>query len=277
KEKLINGVGKESKERIVDVLVAKYDSDKSGDDWREKIVLAVGSLDYSNITDGTKKKAFDLLARATWDDDSGTRLRAAELVDRIGDKDTIKKVAEHWLPLLDIPQNGTMEDIYKSNYAVDIFERIRWEPAADKALELMKKRLAVQRVNGVGVEVIARSGSSKHEDAVIDAMTKDGDYNRPGFYAVKWFETLGKIGTYKSVKVLNEYIEKQKQEALSHLSSRELKDESKVKQAIERKKYSDFNWRSAEDAVKEIEGRISLAKPAEEKIKDAMEKKKVKV
>jgi hypothetical protein len=209
-----------------------------------------------------KKKALDSLVAATRSKVIDARESAADLIDAIGDKDAIKKVAEFWFPFLDMEYGGKVTGDYpfskfekfNRRQAVEIFERVRWPPAADHEALIVERGLkGIDFIQaGAILNVIAKSGSEKHEDVVlkatIEAIEKGGDKGA-------LFATLGAIGTEKSKAVLNEFIDKNKNN---------------------RDQYVRLDVEETRKAVKEIEKRVGVsAKPAEEKIKEAMGKKKL--
>jgi hypothetical protein len=211
-----------------------------------------------------KKKALDSLVAATRSKVIDARESAADLIDAIGDKDAIKKVAEFWFPFLDMEYGGKVTGDYpfskfekfNRRQAVEIFERVRWPPAADHEALLIKngglKDLDFIQVGAI-FNVIAHCGSEKHEDIVLKATVEAIEKNDEDKSLS--FDTLGAIGTEKSKAVLNEFIDKNKN-----------KRDPYVREDVD----------DARKAVKEIEKRIGVsAKPAEEKIKEAMGKKKV--
>jgi len=211
-----------------------------------------------------KKKALDSLVAAATSKPITAREAAADLIDAIGDKDAIKKVAEFWMPFLDmeygekviggVPALDKFEK-FNRRQAVEIFERMRWPPAADHEALLIKngglKGLDFIQVGAI-FNVMQKCGSEKHEDAVLkatkEAIEKNDEVNLS-------FGALRAIGTEKSKAVLNEFIDKNKNNRDPY-----------VREDVE----------EAREAVKEIEKRVGIsAKPAEEKIKDAMGKKKL--
>jgi len=211
-----------------------------------------------------KKKALDSLVAAATSKPITAREAAADLIDAIGDKDAIKKVAEFWMPFLDmeygekviggVPALDKFEK-FNRRQAVEIFERMRWPPAADHEALLIKngglKGLDFIQVGAI-FNVMQKCGSEKHEDAVLkatkEAIEKNDEVNLS-------FGALRAIGTEKSKAVLNEFIDKNKNNWDPY-----------VREDVE----------EAREAVKEIEKRVGIsAKPAEEKIKDAMGKKKL--
>jgi len=210
-----------------------------------------------------KKKALDSLVAAAKGKPITAREAAADLIDAIGDKDAIKKVAEFWMPFLDMEYGEKVTGVpafsqwekFNRRQAVEIFERMRWPPAADHEALVVKngglKDLDFIQVGAI-FNVIEKCGSEKHEDAVLkatkEAIAANDDVNLS-------FGTLRAIGTGKSKAVLNEFIDKNK-------NNRDPYVREYVKEASE--------------AVKEIEGRMTVSsKPAEEKLRKAMEKKKV--
>jgi len=210
-----------------------------------------------------KKKALDSLVAAATSKPITAREAAADLIDAIGDEGAIKEVAEFWMPFLDMEYGGKVTGVpafdkyekFNRRQAVEIFERMRWPPAADHEALFIKngglKDLDFIQVGAI-FNVITHCGSEKHEDIVLkatkEAIEKNDDVNLS-------FGALGAIGTGKSKAVLNEFIDKNKNK---------------------RDQYVRLYVEEAREAVKEIEKRVGVsAKPAEEKIKDAMRKRKL--
>jgi len=211
-----------------------------------------------------KKKALDSLVAATRSKVIDARESAADLIDAIGDKDAIKKVAEFWMPFLDmeygekviggVPALDKFEK-FNRRQAVEIFERMRWPPAADHEALLIKngglKDLDFIQVGAI-FNVMEKCGSEKHEDVVLkatkEAIAANDDVNLS-------FGALRAIGTEKSKTVLNEFIDKNKNN---------------------RDPYVREYVKEAREAIKEIEKRVGVSsKPAAKKLEEAMEKKKV--
>jgi hypothetical protein len=211
-----------------------------------------------------KKKALDSLVAAATSKPITAREAAADLIDAIGDEDAIKKVAEFWMPFLDMKYGGkvmggvpALDKFEKFNrrQAVEIFERMRWPPAADHEALLIKngglKDLDFIQVGAI-FNVMEKCGSEKHEDAVLkatkEAIAANDDANLS-------FGALRAIGTGKSKAVLNEFIDKNKNK---------------------RDQYVRLYVEEAREAVKEIEKRIGVsAEPAKKKLEDAMKRRKV--
>jgi hypothetical protein len=220
-----------------------------------------------------KKKALDSLVAAATSKPITAREAAADLIDAIGDKDAIKRVAEFWMPFLDmeygekvvggVPALDKFER-FNRRQAVEIFERMKWPPAAVHEISIVKSGLGGKDFVEIGaIFTVIEKGRleiKKYEDDFIEATkraisSKDGNVND---YLTALFDMLKVSGTEKSRGLLKEYIDNNKNKT----------DED-----------SRNNVKHAREAVKEIEGRLGVpAKPAEEKIKKAMmEKKKVKV
>jgi len=211
-----------------------------------------------------KKKALNSLVAAAKSKVIDARESAADLIDAIGDKDAIKEVAEFWMPFLDMEYGEkviggvpALDEFEKFNrrQAVEIFERMRWPPAADHEARLIKngglKDLDFIQVGAI-FNVMQKCGSEKHEDAVLkatkEAIAANDDVNLS-------FGALRAIGTGKSKAVLNEFIDKNKNN---------------------RDPYVREYVKEAREAVKEIEKRVGVSsKPAAKKLEEAMEKKKV--
>jgi hypothetical protein len=210
-----------------------------------------------------KKKALDSLVAAATSKPITAREAAADLLDAIGDKGAIKKVAEFWMPFLDMEYGGKMTGVpafdkhekFNRRPAVEIFERMRWPPAADHEALLIKngglKDLDFIQVGAI-FNVMEKCGSEKHEDVVLkatkEAIAANDDVNLS-------FDALGAIGTGKSKAVLNEFIDRNKNN---------------------RDPYVRGYVEDARKAVKEIEKRMTVSsKPAEKTLEDAMKRKKV--
>ncbi|NYZ75889.1 hypothetical protein H0N98_01395 [Candidatus Micrarchaeota archaeon] len=212
-----------------------------------------------------KKKALDSLVAAAKGKPITAREAAADLIDAIRDEGAIKEVAKFWMPFLDTEYGEKVTGDYPfSQYerfnrrqAVEIFERMRWPPAADHEALLIKngglKDLDFIQVGAI-FNVIEKCGSEKHEDVVLkatkEAIAANDDVNLS-------FGTLRAIGTGKSKAVLNEFIDKNKNN-----------QDPYVRVYVE----------EAREAVKKIESRIGVsAKPAEKTLKDAMKRGEKKV
>jgi len=215
------------------------------------------------ISPENKKKALDSLVVATRSKVIDARESAADLIDAIGDKDAIKKVAEFWFPFLDMEYGGKVTGDYpfskfekfNRRQAVEIFERVRWPPAADHEALVVKngglKDLDFIQVGAI-FNVMEKCGNEKHEDVVLkatkEAIAANDDVNLS-------FGVLRAIGTEKSKAVLNEFMDKNKNN---------------------RDPYVREYVKEAREAVKEIEKRVGVSsKPAAKKLEEAMEKKKV--
>jgi hypothetical protein len=213
-----------------------------------------------------KKKALDSLVAAAKGKPITAREAAADLIDAIGDKDAIKKVAEFWMPFLDMEYGGKVTGVpafdefekFNKRQAVEIFERMRWLPAADHEALFIKsgglKGIDFIQLGAI-LNVIEKSGSEKHEDAVLEAAKKamkEGDEDANIFFGV-----LGAIGTKESKAFLNEFIENNKNS---------------------RDPYVKDHLADARKQVKKIERRLSVSvQPVEEKLKEGMEKKEKKL
>jgi hypothetical protein len=223
-EELMKGVNPALGERIVKELIANSKRVREGN-----ATETLGVVDYSGISQETKKQALDFLVKAAIEGSSD----AARGIDRIGDKDSKDKVEAYWLPKLDSRNKKEVEK------AVDMFEFIESPAAADKVVQLMKRGFEYYKL----IDVIVKSGDERHEDSIIKLM--DGDY------CIANMEILGKKGWKKSLEILKGI-------------------------AKSTKDYDERDREAAQKAIKEIEGRMTVSsKPAEEKLRKAMEKKKV--
>jgi hypothetical protein len=213
-------------ERMVKELMANSERMREG-----SAVSALGVVDYSGISQKMKKQALDFLVDAAIKGSSD----AARGLDRIGDKDSINKVAEHWLPKLDSRKRKEVVT------AVGIFEFIESSAAADKVAQLVKKGFDYYKL----IEVLVKSGDERHEDSILKLMESERGY------CIVDMEIMGKKGGKKSLVILNGIVKNKKD-------------------------YDEQDIEAARKAIKDIEGRMTVSsKPAEERLRKAMEKKKV--
>jgi hypothetical protein len=198
------------------------------------------------------------LVTATQSKAPDVREWAAIGVDKIGELDAKKKVAEYWMPFLDTEYGGRVfeiEDEFNRRTALDIFSRMSWPPAAEhEILRMLKGGLK----NTVGFEdndimtAVEKAGIDKRDlNAIVKAARKEN------VDTLALFHTLGTIGGENSIAALEKYI-----------------GENKNKKDGDTR----LNIEHAHEAIKEIEKRIGVsAKPAEERIKESIERKPVKV
>jgi len=199
------------------------------------VIEALGVADYSVVSPGTKKQAIDFLKNAAL----GGSSDAARGLDRIGDEDSKNEVRKHWLPKLDSKRERDIDR------ALNIFSELECKAAADKVVEIVKngkKGFDYYNLN----YVLRKSGDERHEATMLKLMR-----NERGHYCIADMEILGKKGWRKSLEVLNGILKNTKD-------------------------YNGQERDAAKKAIKEIEGRMTVSsKPAEEKLRKAMEKKKV--
>ncbi len=217
-----------------------------------------------------KKKALDSLVAAATSKPITARESAAALIDAIGDKGAKKEVAEFWMPFLDMEYGEkviggvpALDEFEKFNrrQAVEIFERMRWPPAAEHEISIVKSGLGGKDFVEIGAifTVIEKGGLEikKYEDDFVEATkkaisSKDGNVND---YLTALFDMLKVSGTEKSKVLLNEFIDKNKNN---------------------RDQYVRLDVEYAREAVKEIERRMTVSsKPAEKTLEEAMKRKKV--
>ncbi|NYZ75862.1 hypothetical protein H0N98_01255 [Candidatus Micrarchaeota archaeon] len=171
-------------ERIVKELIANSERVREGD-----VILTLGVVDYSGISQETKKQAVDFLVNAAIKGSSD----AARGLDRIGDKDSINRVAEHWLPKLDSRKEKEVET------AINIFAEIECRAAADKVDGLVKRGFDYYNL----INVLAKSGDERHEDSIIKLMEGPS-------YCIVDMEILGKKGGKKSLEILRRIVKNKK-------------------------------------------------------------------
>jgi hypothetical protein len=231
-EELMKGVNPELGERIVKELIANSERVREGG-----VIETLGVVDYSGISQKTKKQAIDFLVNAAIAGDSD----AAESLDRIGDKDSKDKVAAYWLPKLD---SRNKKDVEK---AVDIFKFIESSAAADKVDGLVKRDFGYYKL----IDVLVKSGDERHEGTMIKMM--EGRDWMKGRYCIADMEILGKKGWKKSLEILNGIVKNTKD-----------CDEQDIEAA--RKAIKEIEGRMTVSP-----------KPAEDKIKEALKRKPVTV
>jgi hypothetical protein len=258
-EKIIRELGtKELKEKAVVELTSRYK--QWGYRVDELVIRTLANVDYSDVSKEAKNKALDALvwvATCKSNISYSVRKAALEGIDRIGDEDAIKRVGEYWLASLD--KAYLQQTTPRKKQAIWALEKITYEPAADKAAELLPSSAYGRELEDIRpglLRIIAKSGNSRHEKVLIPLIKADYKFGDKQVI----FEGLRRFGGKKSLEKL-----------------RELLDE------YEHGRDKDSPWReptikAAKETIAKIEERIGVsAKPAEDKIKEAMEKKKVKV
>lgn len=182
-EELMKKVNPPLGERIVKELIENPERVEE-----RNVILALGVVDYSRISQKTKKQALDFLVNAAIEGS----INAARGLDKIEDKDSTNRVAEHWLPKLDSRREKEVEK------AVDIFAEIECRAAADKIDGLVKKGFEYYNL----IHVLVKSGDERHEDSMIKLMKGD--------YYIANMEIMGKKGGQKSLEILRGIINKHK-------------------------------------------------------------------
>jgi hypothetical protein len=208
------------------------------------------------------KKTLDTLVAAAKSKKIDARESAASILDEIGEKKAMKaieEVAKFWMPFLDMKYGGkvvgdSLEGGVELNkrQAVEIFERMRWPPAADhEALVLEKGLKGIDFVELSAIcNVIAHGGSEKHEQPLLkaarDVIKKRGDVGA-------FFDAMGAVGTEDSKKLLEEWVDgnahRRDDHAIYHLE-----DALQALQKLDKR--LGVSSKPAEDALKEAIARV---------------------
>ena len=255
KEELINTEKLKVREKVVEELLFTCENRvDERERIRENVVLALGHIDYTDISTGTTKKALNLLAAAACDMDITRRELGAEGVNRRGDYETKKKVAEYWMPFLDTEYGGRVfgapafseEEKFSRRTALqDIFSRLSWPPAAEhEILKFLKGewKSSVDFEDNDIMTTIHKAGIDEQDlKDMVKAARKESVDIRASLHA------LGTVGSEKSSEFLKEWIEKNRNST-----------NSKIKEYV----------KVANEAVEKIERRVGVsAKPVDPEVK----------
>lgn len=210
------------------------------------------------------KKTLDTLVAAAKSKKIDARESAASILDEIGEKKAMKaieEVAKFWMPFLDMEYGGKVIggvpafdafEQFNRRQAVEVFERLRWPPAADhEALVLEKGLKGIDFVELSAIcNVIAHGGSEKHEKPLLkvarETIKKRGE-------AGAFFHAMGAVGTEDSRKLLEEWVDgnahRRDDHAIYHLEG--------ALQALQKlDKRLGVSSKPAEDALKEAIARV---------------------
>jgi len=226
---------------------------------RKRIVKVLASPE-------NRKEALDRLVAAAKVKLIDARESAVDIIDIIGDADAIKRVAEFWMPFLDMEYGNKViggvpafdeSEQFNKRQAVEVFERMHWPPAADhQALFIENGGLNHMDFIQLGaiLNLMEKSGRKENEKPVLDAAKNAmrGDLDETSIF----FGALGALGSKDSKAFLEEYREKYKNSSDPYVKG---------------------DLKEARDAIKRIEKREGVSiKPAEEKLKEGMKREKVK-